>query len=56
MLADQSLPMAWAPWILRLRFWDNFPSTVLWVYLTTEIADLISYKICVTDENLYGPD
>lgn len=56
MLADQSLPTAWAPWILRLRFWHNFPSTVLWVYLTTEIADLIWYKIYVTDENLYDTD
>lgn len=56
MLADQSLPTAWAPWILRIWFWHNFPSTVLWVYLTTEIADLIWYKIFVTDENLYGTD
>lgn len=41
MLADQNLPTACAPWILRLRFGDNFLSTVLWVYLATEIADLI---------------
>lgn len=56
MLADQSLPTAWAPWILRQRFWHNFQSTVLWVYLTTEIADLIWYQIYVTDENLHGTD